>query len=90
MGYGPETLDELRMYTNKGVKVLPSNCVWVISASNKPQRYHLTSVFKVDDISEGAYDHPDFKNTARGTSGRVFGATLEIGSEPWFRYSRIR
>jgi hypothetical protein len=42
-----------------------------------------SAAFKVLEIKEGLYEHPDFKNSAHG-EGHIFGETILLSGLSWF------
>lgn len=85
MGYSASTMPEPRMFTDKSVKNVSGNAVWLISGEGKsPKSFYLAAVFKSNRTSTGTYDHPKYKNAAYGP-GHIFGETIEVTRLPWFQ-----
>jgi hypothetical protein len=84
MGYSISAMSEPHIFTDKSVKYLPSNTVWLISGEGKsPKTFYLAAAFKPHRTTSGTYDHPDFKNAAYGV-GRIFGESIQLNGLPWF------
>lgn len=84
MGYSASAMLDPRMFTDKSVRYLSSNAVWLISGEGKsPKTFYLAAVFKPNRTSMGTYDHPSFKNAAYGI-GHIFGETIKLNGMPWF------
>jgi hypothetical protein len=85
MGYSASDLVNPRLVTNKGVRQLPGNTVWLVSGEGirSPKVFYLGGVFKVDRIAESCYEHPDFKNSAHGI-GQIYGESLLLTGIEWF------
>jgi hypothetical protein len=84
MGVSASSLSEPKLHTDKSVRNLSSNVVWLISGEGgSPKKFYLAAVFKVNRLSAGTYDHPDFKNSAYGI-GHIFGETILLNGLPWF------
>lgn len=84
MGYGPAEIERFEAFTDKSVNRASGGCVWLISGTGEPRQYHLSCVFKVNRVSAGMREHPEFENAVFGTSGRLFRDSIEIGALPWF------
>lgn len=84
IGFPASSLDEPKIFTNKSVRSLCSNTVWLISGEGgRNKSYYLAAVFKVQRVSAGYREHPQFANAAFG-KGHLFGETISLVSEPWF------
>lgn len=72
------------IYTNKSVRNLSSNAVWlVVGSGTSPKQYALASAFRVARTSSDCFDHPDFKNAAYG-DGHVFSPPVSLNKLLWF------
>jgi hypothetical protein len=84
MSYSASKLSEPKLYTDKSVKNLSSSRVWLISGEGtSPKQFYLAAVFKVNRVSTGTFDHPDFKNSAYG-NGHIIGEKIELNGLAWF------
>lgn len=84
IGYSASELDEPKIFTDKSVRYLSSNKVWLISGEGRsPKDYYLAAVFIVNRTSSDCYDHPDFKNAAYGV-GYIIGEKIYLNGLPWF------
>ena len=84
MGFSASKLDEPKLHTDKSVKNLSSNKVWLISGEgSSPKDFYLAAVFRVNKVTAGTFDHPDFKNSAFGV-GHIIGETIKLNDLPWF------
>jgi len=89
MGRSVSSLSEPRMFTDKSVKYVRLNAVWIISGEGKsPKVFYLATVFKPNKTTIGVYDHPDFKNAAYG-AGHIFGETIELNRIGWFESLKV-
>ena len=94
MGYSASAIPSPRIFTNKSIKGLLSNAVWLISGEGgKNKSFYLAAAFRVTRESPDTYEHPGFRNTAFG-DGHIFGETIKLNSYPWFpdlkaRYSNF-
>jgi len=90
MGYSASAMPEPRMFTNKSVKHVPSQAVWLVSGegNKSPKTFYLAAVFKPNRTTIGMYDHPKFKNAAYGV-GHIFGETMELNGLPWFEKLKV-
>jgi len=84
MGYecGESGYEHMIMLTNKPVRHLTGNTVWLIAGKYKPRRYYLCATFVVDDI--GPTNKAGFRFFASGRKGTRFKPLLAIDEEPWF------
>lgn len=91
MGYSASDLVSPRLVTNKGVRPLPGNIVWLVSGEGirSPKIFYLGGVFKVDRIAENCFEHPDFKNSAHG-DGQIYGESLLLTGLEWFEKFKIQ
>jgi hypothetical protein len=84
MGYSASKLSEPKLHTDKSVKNLSSNRVWLISGEGlSPKKFYLAAVFRVNRVTDGTFDHPDFSNSAYGV-GHVIGESIPLNGLPWF------
>ena len=89
MGHSASAMPEPRMFTDKSVKHVPSQAVWLISGEEKsPKTFYLAAIFKPNRTTIGMYDHPEFKNAAYGV-GHIFGETIELSGLPWFEKLKV-
>lgn len=74
-----------RMFTDKSVRYVPSQAVWLISGEGvkSPKTFYLAAVFKPNRTTTEMYDHPKFKNAAYG-NGYIFGESITLNGLPWF------
>lgn len=72
----------LEVWTNKPVKRLLHNIVWVIVGEGTgARRFSLGSVFQVGETGDSA--EAGFKHFARG-AGHVFQPAIALNALPWF------
>ena len=85
MGYSASALPTPRLFTSKSVRKLPGAIVWLVSGegAKSPKTFYLGAAFTVLEIKEGAYEHPDFKNSGYG-EGHIFGETKLLTGNSWF------
>lgn len=84
MGYPASKLGSPQIFTNKSVRNLPGNTVWLISGEGHRKRsYYLSGVFQVDHIFMGTSAIAGFKNSAQGP-GRLFGEVICLDKLFWF------
>lgn len=85
MGYSASDLGSPQLVTDKGVRQLPGNTVWLVSGegNRSPKTFYLGAAFTVNRIAENCYEHPDFKNSAHGV-GRIYGESLLLTGLDWF------
>ena len=84
IGYSASELDEPKLFTRKSVRNLSSNRVWLISGEGtSPKDFYLAAVFKVNRVSAGTFEHPDFENSAFGV-GHIIGEKIKLNGLPWF------
>lgn len=85
MGYPASKLTSPQIFTNKSVRAVGGNTVWLVSAEgdSSPKKYFLAAAFKVVHTSSSTYKHPDFKNWASGI-GHIYGETIPLSGQPWF------
>lgn len=85
MGYSVSDLGSPRLVTDKGVRQLTGNTVWLVSGegSRSPKTFFLGAAFTVNRIAEICYEHPDFKNSAHGI-GCIYGQSLLLSGLDWF------
>jgi hypothetical protein len=84
MGYPASQLESPRILTNKSVRNLPGQTVWLISGEGQRQRsYYLAAVFEVDRTFMGSSAYAGFKNSAQGP-GLLFGETICLDRLSWF------
>ena len=84
MGFSASSLSMPIIFTNKSVKKLNSNIVWLISGEGKKDKdYFLAAKFKVNYTS-GCTEHPKFKNSASGV-GTIYGETIPLNDLPVFK-----
>lgn len=85
MGYSASKLKIPEIFTNKSVRYLPGQTVWIISGEGKRHKsYYLAGVFQVDQTVMGSSADAGFKNSARGP-GYVFGEVICLDGLPWFK-----
>ena len=83
MGFSASKLDEPKLHTDKSVRNISSNRVWLISGEgSSPKEFYLAAVFKVNRTNN-YFDHPDFENSAYG-NGHIIGETIKLNGLPWF------
>lgn len=74
--------DTFEMVTDKSIRHLPGNTVWLVAGKGKnPRRYYLCKVFVVDEVGD---DDGDYKYYASGNQGKRFRPLLPIDSFPGF------
>ena len=84
MGFSASDMAEPYIHTNKSVRNLSSNLVWIISGEGgSPKDFYLAGVFRVKRVAADTYDHPGFKNSAYG-DGHIIGETILLNGEAWF------
>jgi hypothetical protein len=89
MGEDCDADDEFSILTNKSVKRLPGNTVWLVAGKGRnPRRYFLCEVFVVDQV--GLADVERFKFFASGHNGYAFRPLFALDEEPWFPEFRER
>jgi hypothetical protein len=84
MGYSASKLTEPKLHTDKSVKNLSSNRVWLISGEgSSPKDFYLSAVFRVNRVSADTFHHPEFKNSAYG-EGHIIGEKIRLNGISWF------
>lgn len=73
--------------TNKSVKQLLGDFVWLITGDGTPKSYFLCEAFVVDDIDEKP---GPLGNEAKAVHGRAFKRRIPIDKKPWFKLLRRR
>jgi hypothetical protein len=88
MGYDAEACDSFSHYTNKRIKNLIGDTVWVITGEpGYPKQYYLVSCFIVEAITPA--DHGDFGLILRG-QGRKLEPMAHLNDLDWFPQFRRR
>jgi hypothetical protein len=82
MGYSADEVTELCFVTNKGVRNLIGDRVWLIQGAGKPRRYVLRGTFIV--ASTGPDNDDGFRHVVHGEQGKLFKPQIPIGALPWF------
>lgn len=87
MGYSASSLPSPRLFTSKSVRKLTCATVWLVSGEGikSPKTFYLAAAFKVLEIKEGLYEHPDFKNSAHG-EGYIYGEKTLLSGLSWFDF----
>ena len=85
MGYSASALLTPCLFTSKSVRKLPGAIVWLVSGegAKSPKTFYLSDAFKVIEIKEGTYEHPDFKNSGYGER-HIFGEPKLLTGHSWF------
>src|SRR5687768_1309927 len=83
MGELDSSRSELRIVTNKRVRDVIGDRVWLITAKDRPRKFYLCSWFIVGAV-EDAQDE-GFTTRLRGSHGQNFHPTIPIPNEEWFQ-----
>ena len=82
MGLYKPSKKDFGIVTNKPVKGLIGETVWLLTGAGRPRNYYLVSRFVVDKT--GHLDIGRFRNFASGIEGQDFTPPIEIGGMDWF------
>jgi Domain of unknown function (DUF3883) len=86
MGYSlSEDSDEEPVFsivTNKSVRTLLGNRIWLITGEGRPRKYYLYETFIVDAIDWD--EEIPYTNIAKGTEGQHFRPMIRLDDQPWF------
>jgi hypothetical protein len=78
--------NEFGIVTNKPVKNLLGETVWLVSRQGNPSQYILCEAFVVDEIDSGGGD--GFKHSVTGVRGWSFRKPVVIDDKRWFEVLR--
>ena len=68
--------------TNKRVRNLVGQQLWVICGEGKPRQYYLCKQYRIDEVVAG--DDEDFRFLVRGVEGVRYQPPCALNHLPWF------
>lgn len=84
MGYEFFECEGFSVLTNKWVRYIEGDTVWVIGRLGETKRFFLDCRFRVDRFAN-TDNHPEFDYVVSGQNGIVFFPTPEITRARWFK-----
>jgi Domain of unknown function (DUF3883) len=70
--------------TNKPVRTLLGDRIWLITGEGRPRKYYLYETFIVDAIDRDKEKESPYTNKASGTEGQHFQPMIRLDDQPWF------
>jgi hypothetical protein len=68
--------------TNKPVRTLLGDRIWLITSEGRPRKYYLYETFLVDAIDRD--EESPYTNIAKGAEGQHFHPMIRLDDQPWF------
>ncbi len=84
IGYPASEINELSVVTNKNVRSVEGDRVWILTGEGIPRKFYAVGFFIVREVS--ASGHKRYSTRLSGTDGQLFNPFIEIGDEEWFHH----
>jgi hypothetical protein len=79
---GPASrVSELEVVTDKRVRDVVGDRIWLITGEGKPRTYYLVSVFTVEKVEDASSS--GFQTRLRGSNGQLFRPMINLSVEDW-------